>query len=177
MKICEKTRLVQLNKTHLEMVLKWRNQESIRKYMFQSGLITLSDHMAWFKRLNSDPSKQAQIFYLNDVPCGFLQINIMLTKKCEWGLYIGNQSAPKGAGTIMGYLALNYIFDKLCLENVNAEIIKSNQRSISYHNKLGFKRKNLIKGESDQIVSMTISKQDWTHSKEGIKQFIGGLSE
>lgn len=127
--------------------------------------------------MKGDPLKQAKIFYLNDNPCGFLQINITSKQNCEWGFYIGNQSAPRGAGTIMGYLALNYIFDRLCLESVNAEIIKSNRRSISYHNKLGFKRTDLIESKLDQVVSMTISKEDWKQSQKKIEQYIEGLSE
>lgn len=182
MKINKSTRLVPMNQTHLEMVLTWRNQECIRKYMFQSSTISADQHRAWFRRSLDNPLKHAKIFYLNDVPCGFVQISIISNQVCEWGFYIGNQSAPKGAGTVMGYLTLNYIFDVLCLNRVDAEIIESNIRSISYHTKLGFHQmgpaETVDRGYGMiQVVSLTISKKKWHQSQKKIEQYIGGFGE
>lgn len=176
-----KTRLEKMNESDLKMVLKWRNQDCIRKYMFNNEIIAFNDHRKWFDHLIGDPLKKVGIFYLNDSPCGFLQINVLFGHSCEWGFYIGDQTAPKGAGTVLGYLALNYIFDTLHMSRVNAEIIGFNKRSISYHIKFGFSKiDHQTKTRRDKtvdVVYMSLTKEMWSKNKKLIAQYIGGLEE
>ena len=46
--------LRQITVKDLEIMLKWRNSESIRRYMLTDHVITLKEHRAWYQRMCKD---------------------------------------------------------------------------------------------------------------------------
>ncbi|GGL54451.1 UDP-4-amino-4,6-dideoxy-N-acetyl-beta-L-altrosamine N-acetyltransferase [Sporolactobacillus putidus] len=176
------TRLEDIKESHLEMVLNWRNQECIRKYMFHNERIAMEEHLRWFHQMTLNPFKWVKIFYLNDCPSGFVQINRLSDHDCEWGLYIGNQQAPRGAGTIMGYLTIRYIFEHLLLNKIYAEVVSFNKRSIAYHEKLGFCKNGLQirevpeRDKEADVIQMCLTKESWRRNRRTVEQYIGGLN-
>ena len=58
----------------LEQVLAWRNHPEIRRYMYTTHEIALSEHRAWFERASKDLRKHLLIFELGDTPLGFVNL-------------------------------------------------------------------------------------------------------
>ncbi|WP_209124819.1 UDP-4-amino-4,6-dideoxy-N-acetyl-beta-L-altrosamine N-acetyltransferase [Alkalihalobacillus sp. BA299] len=181
MNLLRRTRLEDLNLSHLEMVLNWRNQDHIRKKMFQDQTISLREHKTWFDRLKKNNRTIVKIFYFDNEPKGVVNFTNLDfdNRKCFWGFFIGDQRAPKGLGTVMGYLALNFIFEEKNICKLCAEIISFNKRSIRYHQRLGFKieavlKKQIIKqDEYTDVILMALYKEEWIENKSQIQHLIG----
>lgn len=164
----------------LPLVLKWRNQDHIRNVMFNSNIILMEQHSAWFENLQNNKTAISKIFYFDEIPYGVVNINQMsrVNNSCEWGFYIGEVSAPRGMGTVLSYKALNYIFKELNIRKVNAEVIENNPKSRDFHAKLGFKhdgtlRKHIFKdNEYMDIDVYSMFNSEWTSHSKQIEQKI-----
>lgn len=183
MNLLERARLEDMNSSHLEMVLNWRNQEHIRSVMFHDQIISLEEHRKWFDRVKEDQRTIVKIFYLDNVPLGVVNFTNIDFKngKCSWGFYVGDQNAPKGSGTLMGYLALNFIFEELNIRKLCAEIIRFNERSIRYHQRLGFRKEGVLRehilknNQYADVILMALFNKEWKEQKSKIQHMIEGM--
>jgi UDP-4-amino-4,6-dideoxy-N-acetyl-beta-L-altrosamine N-acetyltransferase len=147
MNIKGKAELIDIDENYLEIVLEWRNQDFIRRVMYYDKVITLDEHKTWFERISKSDNSITKVFLFNGIPYGVINITNIDRKnqKCDWGFYIGVKNAPKGLGTLMGELALDYMFNNLKVRKVCAEVLGFNQKSINFHQKLGFEQEGILK--------------------------------
>lgn len=163
----------------LEMVLEWRNSDRIRSVMFTDHIIKMEDHREWFKRLSSDDSALCLVFETCGRPVGVVNIVCIdrRNNRCHWGFYIGEHNAQRGAGSIMGYLAVEYVFGVLNIHKLCGEVLALNTKSIVFHKKLGFVEEGLLKrhvlknGNYDDVVVMAIFKEDWIKIRDRLKNY------
>lgn len=133
--------LRKLTEKDLELILGWRNAPEVRKYMYSTQEISEAEHRAWFSVMDSDPQAR---WYLhqdeNDKPDGVVYFTQYRPDNSSsfWGFYVA-PNAPAGTGTKLGLDALNEAFNVLGLHKLNAEVLKTNQRSLRFHEKMGFK--------------------------------------
>jgi UDP-4-amino-4,6-dideoxy-N-acetyl-beta-L-altrosamine N-acetyltransferase len=146
MTIIQRARLKDIKESDLMQILYWRNQDSIRKVMYNSEIISLDQHQKWFERLQESESAISKIFYFDQVPYGVLNINHidLINNSCEWGFYIGANNAPRGIGTMLGYTSLNYIFKELKIRKLIAKVLSTNEKSLVFHQKLGFIHEGIL---------------------------------
>lgn len=174
--------LKDITKEDLKQILDWRNQESIRKVMYNSNIILLEQHIQWFERLQKSETAISKIFYYNQVPYGVLNVKDIdrVNNKCEWGFYIGVDNAPRGMGTILGFTSLNYIFHELSIRKLTAEVLSINEKSAIFHKNLGFAqegvlRKQIFKEENYiDILLFGLLNESWIEQSEHIQKMIEG---
>jgi len=178
----EKCRLRPLEEADLEKVLEWRNSDRIRTAMFTDRIITMDEHRAWFERLNKEKNAICKIFELQGRPVGVVNI-VQIDRhnhKCSWGFYLGEVDVPRGTGTVMGYLALEYIFETLDIHKLCAEVLAFNTLSIKLHKKLGFveegrfKKHVLKNGSYEDVIAMALFYEDWVKLKNRLKKICFG---
>ncbi|WP_078378903.1 UDP-4-amino-4,6-dideoxy-N-acetyl-beta-L-altrosamine N-acetyltransferase [Sutcliffiella halmapala] len=182
MNVFKRAELRDIRENDLEKILQWRNQKSIRKFMYNSNIISMDEHTQWFLKIKNSKIAQSKIFYYNQVPCGILNIIEIdyINNKCKWGFYIGPNNALKGMGTILGFVSLNYIFNELSIRKLSAEVLSINKKSAIFHQKLGFVRegklrKNIIKdGEYIDVLLYGLLEEEWKEHSEKIKKRIEG---
>jgi UDP-4-amino-4,6-dideoxy-N-acetyl-beta-L-altrosamine N-acetyltransferase len=170
----EKYHLKDLEEKELEVVLKWRNSEHIRKYMYSDHIISTKDHFKWYKSLNKDDSKFVKLLVCEGKPIGVVNFTDIDKRNsiCYWGFYIGEKNSPPRSGTIMGLLALEYIFEKVAIRKLCAEVLGFNSTSINYHKKLGFVEegcfgKHVFKnGEYMDVFLFALFKDKWLEIKQ-----------
>ena len=136
----EDFQLKPIHSENLKIVLQWRNSQRVKSFMYTDHQITWDEHCKWFESLKTDPLRETFLYYHKNLPLGlvnFTNIN-KENARCYWGFYIGEETAPKGSGTIMGILALDKIFNEVGMNKVCAEVIHTNSGSFRYHKKLGF---------------------------------------
>ncbi|RAN76828.1 UDP-4-amino-4,6-dideoxy-N-acetyl-beta-L-altrosamine N-acetyltransferase [Bacillus sp. SRB_331] len=174
--------LASLEKKDLELILKWRNTKEIRSVMYEDHQIKIDEHIKWYEKLKMDDTKVARLLIYKEKPIGFvnfIKINEM-NQTCYWGFYIGEKQSVKRAGTVLGLLALDYIFKTKDINKVCAEIIESNRISFNFHQKLGFQEdgryEDYIYRDNDYIdvIIMTLSREQWAERKEAIKKELVG---
>ncbi len=143
-----------LEQDDLELVLRWRNSDHIRKFMYKDNIISFDEHQAWYDRIEMDKTKIYLIFSYKDQPAGliyFTEINDV-DSNCIWGFYLGEHDIPKGSGTVMGYLAMKYIFEQKGIRKVSGEVLGFNEPSRKFFARLGFteegiKRKHILRDD------------------------------
>ncbi len=124
--------------TDLERVLGWRNYPEVRRYMYTRHEITLEEHTRWFEQNSTDPDRHLLIFELESTPLGFINIHqIAQGAIADWGFYAA-PDAPKGTGGLLGRAALHHAFIELGLHKLCGQVLAFNERSIHYHQSLGF---------------------------------------
>lgn len=156
-----------------DIIYNWRNLEHIRVNMYNNQLIPYEDHCRWFKDVLNEQLEYYRLFMYRGKPLGLISFkedrNQDLT--CVWGLYIGESHAPKGAGTVMGYLGLDYAFFCLGMKSVIGEVLSSNHKSERFHLRLGFRHEGLLKnkcnseGQSIDVNSYSILIEEWEKHK------------
>ena len=124
------------------MVLSWRNHESIRKWMYNSEIISEASH---FKFINTLSSLTDNIYFLvqdNNEKLGVIYFNKidLENKTCYFGLYGSINSKVKGIGRILEETSLNYAFNILKVNNLKLEVYAENIQVINLHKKYKFKQ-------------------------------------
>lgn len=128
----------------LERVLAWRNHPDVRRYMYTQHEITLDEHLRWFERNLSDPKKHLLIFVVNQQPLGFVNFTKAVNGGiADWGFYVA-PDAPKGSGRQLGCAALSHAFTQLEFHKVCGQALAYNQRSIQFHQSLGFQQEGIL---------------------------------
>jgi UDP-4-amino-4,6-dideoxy-N-acetyl-beta-L-altrosamine N-acetyltransferase len=131
----------------LERVLAWRNHPDVRRYMYTQHEINLNEHQRWFELKLQDSKNHLLIFEVDQQPCGF--VNFTQTGNggiADWGFYMA-PDAPKGSGRQLGLVSLSQAFTKLNLHKVCGEALAYNNRSILFHQALGFQQEGTLRDE------------------------------
>lgn len=177
----DKYGLRNLEKGDLELVLRWRNSEHIRKFMYRDNIISLDEHQAWFNRIEKDKTKIYLIFLHKDQPVGLLYFTEIdyLNSNCMWGFYLGESDIPKGSGTVMGYQAMNYIFDQKGMRKVSGEVLGFNEPSRKFFRRLGFreegiKRKHILRNDKyTDVYLFSLLVDEWSETyKDELKKLF-----
>lgn len=160
----------------LELVLSWRNSERVRSCMYTDHVITHEEHRNWYERISQTEFPTTLIFEYQGVPAGlkkFSQIDHH-SNRCYWGFYMGEVTVPRGCGTVMGFLALEYILEKQNFRKLCAEVFAFNGESIKYHTRLGFVQEGCFvnhvmkNGKYENIISFAIFRDDWLNVKQSL---------
>ncbi|MGP7818523.1 UDP-4-amino-4,6-dideoxy-N-acetyl-beta-L-altrosamine N-acetyltransferase [Niallia sp. 01092] len=185
MNVLDRVYLQNVDHSHFDLILKWRNQEYIRRMMLDNHLITLEEHEKWFQQniVEGNSNFIMKILYLDQLPIGVVNINILdaIERICKWGFYIGDSNAPNGLGKVMGYLALNFIFNKLHMNKLYAEVLENNSKSIAVHKKLGFSQDRILNEKvfrNEQYINvlfLSISREGWTKYQPEVIKMIEGM--
>jgi len=137
--------------------------------MYTDHIITWDEHLQWFQRLQTEQLALSLVFEISGEPFGIVNVSCVdrANNTCHWGFYIGETNAPRGCGTIMGFLGLEYLFEKFNIRKVIGEAFTFNQASIAFHEKLGFLREGhfhrhvLKNGDYQDIIVFGLFADQW----------------
>ena len=149
----------------LDTVLRWRNHADVRRYMYTQHEITAAEHRAWFERASADPRRHLLIFEAGGVPAGFVSFALGdQAGVADWGFYLAPDAA-RGQGQALGTAALEFAFKELKLSKVCGEALEDNERSIKFHERLGFAREGVLRraaaGQSVGVVCFGLAASAW----------------
>lgn len=130
----------------LELMLSWRNAPHARRNMYTRHLISLEEHLAWWERIKMDARHRYFMYEDHSEPLGIVGFNNIdiLNRNASWAFY-SSPSAPRGTGSRMEFLALDYAFFKLDLHRLFCEVLAFNEPVIRLHQKFGFKVEGIFK--------------------------------
>lgn len=138
------TNMRRMNSGDLEEVLRWRNHPDVRRHMFTQHEIGLDEHTRWFERASQDPARHLLIHERAGEALGFVQIHEIASGGiADWGFYLAPH-APNGTGSGLGLGALAYAFETARLHKLCGQALASNDRSIRFHQKLGFQQEGYL---------------------------------
>lgn len=142
----ERYTIRKMQEADLEQILEWRNSLRIRNSSINDQKISLKQHQDWFKKVHNSESCCYFVFEFDHIPSGLVYFTDIhrLHGRCNWGFYMGSLDLPKGSGTVMGYLALEYMFLEEGLHKICGEVLVGNQSSIKFHERLGFVKEGIL---------------------------------
>lgn len=171
-------KLKDLAEEHLELVFNWRNETFIRNVMFDSNLIKWENHIKWFNTVRQANNKICKVFYYDEIPLGVanFQFTDALRNSGEWGFYLGERDTPKGMGKALAYTMLNFLFEEIGIEEVRAKVLDYNEVSLKFHEKVGFKQEDILKGDIYKdnklydIYTYRLLEEEWLQARKILEQ-------
>jgi UDP-4-amino-4,6-dideoxy-N-acetyl-beta-L-altrosamine N-acetyltransferase len=156
-------------------LLAWRNSDRVRSHMFTTSVIDERDHELWFSRVLDSARDRHLILLHSSVPIGFVSFTAVTEPDAttSWGLYIGDPGAPRGSGTALGTLALDYAFACLGARAVVSEAMAQNGTAIKLYERLGFERTGSRYIHRDRtaglemVIQFAINAQTWSDQIAG----------
>jgi len=120
-----------------ELVLSWRNNPDIRKWMFTTETISLEQHLKFIETLKN--SKDKQYFVVKDDTnyLGVIDFCNVTKTSLEMGLYKNPKIA--NVGKILLNTIINYSFTILKVSNIISEVFESNKKAYELYKEIGFK--------------------------------------
>ncbi|WP_222130017.1 UDP-4-amino-4,6-dideoxy-N-acetyl-beta-L-altrosamine N-acetyltransferase [Bordetella genomosp. 13] len=123
----------------LESMLSWRNAPAVRANMYTRHEISIDEHLDWWERTKQ---RDDQRYFMYEAGgralgvVGFTRID-PLNANSSWAFY-ASPEAPRGTGSKMELLALDYAFGELKLRRLHCEVLAFNTAVIKLHQKFGF---------------------------------------
>lgn len=158
--------LIPMREDHLEKVLAWRNQEVNRKISFNSHLISMDEHLAWFSRLQDDPNRFSFVYVLDDRECGVVNISDFdpLQRSAIWGFFLDSEGLGDNELRAWQKLETEVIKDagnSLQLNRLSGDTFVENAAVIALHKRLGLEITRefthiAVDGTEHEVVEMTL---------------------
>jgi UDP-2,4-diacetamido-2,4,6-trideoxy-beta-L-altropyranose hydrolase len=128
-------------------VLEWRNDPSIRKWMFNKEPIARREHLSFIKRLPFLCDRAYFLVREFSKPIGVIDLTRIDQESLS--AYIGLYQNPnlKGKGDVLMHLLIEQAKEEMGLELLLAEVFEDNKRALKLYERFGFreiKRENSI---------------------------------
>lgn len=133
-------------------IVRWRNQDEVRKNFIYQNLFTRQSHENWIKNM-VEPGKVVQMVICDektDLPLGSVYIRDIdpVHHKGEYGIFIGEaQARGRGVGTAAAKLMVKYGLAELGLHKIFLRVFADNLRAIRSYEKAGFVQEAYLKDE------------------------------
>ena len=136
-----------------DLIVKWRNQENVRKYFIYQADFTREGHLYWLHEV-VEKGSAAQMMICEketDKPVGSVYIRDIdhTHHKGEYGIFIGEESARgKGVGTSAAKLMIEYGFKELGLHRIYLRVLAGNEQAVRSYEKAGFEIEGYLKNDA-----------------------------
>ena len=168
-------RLIRVQAEHLSLILKWRNNDWVRKNMFVQDILQEKDQLAWFNSINNASNYYFIIEYLGE------KVGLIHAKNFseedgigEGGIFIGEHDYLETWASVMASICLlNFIFAKTNINRSMVRVQAHNRRAISYNLKLGYK----IDFEDANELRMILDKEDFLYKTTVLKSVLSKISK
>jgi len=155
------TNFVDFSEDERLKVWRWRNHETVRKWMYHPEPFSLKEHLAFIQSLVGRKDKQYFLVKNQDEYLGVIDfVNIdFCQKSCDFGLYANPERVISGTGSLLEMMGIHYAFNVLDLDAINVEAFFDNRRSLGLHKKFGFKVTGKRLLNEKEIISMQLNKE------------------
>jgi UDP-4-amino-4,6-dideoxy-N-acetyl-beta-L-altrosamine N-acetyltransferase len=168
----------------IELMRVWRNAPSVRANMYTRHEISVDEHQNWWSRIRLQNDQCYLMYELAGKQHGivaFTNIN-EANKNSSWAFY-ASPNAPKGTGSKMEFLALDYAFSLLSLHKLQCEVLAFNTKVITLHQKFGFKiegvfrEQHLVEDVFTDIYRLSLFASEWAVHRSQMDAKIAAFSQ
>jgi len=122
-------------------ILKWRNDENVRKWMFDDKIIEEAGHLKFIENLKNDSKNHYwRLSGSNGEKYGVISINKLDLNNLNsyLGIYKNPDLDKKGTGIILMKALFYAAFEMIGLHTLKLEVAADNERAIKLYIKTGF---------------------------------------
>ena len=158
----DRIELVSVREEYIFKIMKWKNDERIRKWFLSNGGIDEEMQRIWFSRYKE---RQDDIMFVIKVKeNGAIIGSVALysidfkEKNCEFGrMTIGEwQYLRKGFAKEAIKIICKYAFEKLEMKHIYLEVLSINDRAIKLYEKIGFVYDEQVEKKGIKLVRMVL---------------------
>lgn len=168
----------------LKLILTWRNHPRVRINMYTRHEISLDEHLAWWARIQARKDQHYFMYEHKGTPQGVVAFNgiDLADSNSKWVFYT-SPDAPKGTGSRMEFLALEYAFQKLKLHKLCCEVLAFNSPVIKLHQKFGFRVEGVLREQhlyEDHYVDiylLGILTSEWLEIRDPMRARLLGITK
>ena len=138
--------LREIRDNELELMLGWRNSHIVRANMYNRHEISLEEHLLWWEKTRLRLDQKYFIYERNGNALGIVGFTLIdyKNRNSSWAFY-ASPDAPRGSGSFMEFLALEYVFRDLSFNKLYCEVLSFNVAVIKLHKKFGFQTEGIFR--------------------------------
>ena len=167
-----------ITKTDLPLLLDWRTDEKITKFMYTDIEYNLQKQEDWFEKINRDQNGLYRIIEYKQRPIGFISLTSIdwQNKSAYWNFYIGDQRYSMLAG-LLGFYVYNFAFNKLGLNKLLGEVMASNIAVRKLHirqgaREVGYFSQHILKNNSwHDVYIFEMLADEWQLTREKYSRY------
>ncbi|MDT3427998.1 UDP-4-amino-4,6-dideoxy-N-acetyl-beta-L-altrosamine N-acetyltransferase [Paenibacillus forsythiae] len=165
-------KFIKLQAEHLALLLDWRTQPEVTKYMFSDIEYNYDKQLQWYEAIINNPNERYWVIELNDRLIGLVSLNNIQwrDRRCYWGFYIGEADARIYGGLIGPYV-YRYVFEELGFKKIMGEIMEGNEnvrkiQIIQGCREVGVLKDHVYKYDKfHNVYVLEMLNTDWLHLK------------
>jgi UDP-4-amino-4,6-dideoxy-N-acetyl-beta-L-altrosamine N-acetyltransferase len=161
-----------LSEEHLDKVLSYRNHENVRKWMFNTEMISAKEHLSFISKLKGSSKVYCAVFRKQKiVAC----VNFDDIGNSEYfvGHFLNPRLLASGIGLYFEYAYLNFFFKHLKAKVIKASVKKQNYPMIKIHRLCDFKE---IDRENSIYLNYEFSSKNFKAIPNSIEDFVNVLT-
>ena len=166
-----------IEEADLEMIMNWRMDPEITKWMSTDPKLTLEGQRKWLAAIRNNPAVSYWVILVDGTPAGVINLaDVNLEKQeCSWGYYVGERKLR--SLKLAMYLEMNlydYVFCTLGLDKLQYPVFSMNAGVIKLHEMCGSWIVEEIQGgivkeqTAYDITIMCNTKEAWLAKRETV---------
>lgn len=157
-----------------QLLVDWRNGSE--QWFFSSQKAFLDGHLAWYARIEADPSQEFYVVEAEDKPVGTIGLASIDVHhhRAEYGRFlIAPEYQRRGYGEAAMRALLDRAFGKMELHRVWGDVFTFNDPALRLDKKLGFRQEGVFRdhilknGLWLDVTRMAILEGEWKAQKPG----------
>lgn len=151
---------VELTQRDRLVILNWRNDSRIRKWMYTSEKIPLESHLEFIDKLNYIKTKKYFLVLVDKEKIGVIYFNDIDLEKlsAEFGLY--SNPDLNGKGRLLMRAICKYAFEELNLNKLYGEVFANNERAIRLYMSCNFNKIGRKIVNNKEIICMELKSEN-----------------
>ncbi|MCT7444650.1 UDP-4-amino-4,6-dideoxy-N-acetyl-beta-L-altrosamine N-acetyltransferase [Aliarcobacter cryaerophilus] len=129
-----------LSNDEKKIILEWRNNPNIKKWMYTQDDINLENHLNFIDSLKNSKEKLYFLVKKEDENIGVIYFTNLTKKEVYFGLYANPTIKILGVGRILEKLSIDFAFNSLNVSKLKLEVFEDNIQVINLHRKYNFKK-------------------------------------
>ena len=131
-------------KSDSQILFKWRNHASVRRYSRNSGIISPDVHEEWFERKLDLAEGGSKILIFSNLikHVGMSRLDSLIGNSAEISILVEPSMHGKGLGSKILGQSIEYAFLELNYSELHASIHPENSTSLALFSKFGFVKAN-----------------------------------
>ena len=171
----KKVELKLVGKEHLELLMNWRNSETVSQALFTSTHLTMEDQLRWYEKYKNDRGQIRWIILSDGKPIGTTYLTDIdtINKRCESGWFIPDrEDRSMNLALTIRWNIFDYVFDTLKLHRQYGYILAENKGVVRFLRVGGFDIEGTMKehvfkdGKYHDVIVAGITKEIWQDRKQ-----------
>jgi len=141
-----------------KMILRWRNNKEIQKWMFTQEDISLDNHLAYIDSLYHVDDKRYFLVKKGHLSIGVIDFTTITKESTYFGIYTNPDIS--GAGKLLLELIIDYAFTTLHVTHLLSEVFEQNHLAIKLYTRYNFEITHTKHILNERVLCMKLTKRD-----------------